>query len=396
MVTTRSGAYPWLEISRSMIEPTLSALRLWNTAFDGLFYDVGRMVSDLFLHGQIIVKGATVSLSPRFSEMTKGFSQLDLSASSNPAGSILVVDAGRPPRILQFENVANFINWVDAHGQTLRTASVTGVGSSALGSAAFAWNVSTALGEPVAAIVPGYGAADAVQQGLDGCFEVFNLWLGQISQKVLANTMPRAVRSDRRQIMKTPGHARVNTGASTLLDSNGHSLPTFCAQSSNVLHAILNDVPAINRVFGHSKGGVAIRNAIQSLPPGMTQRLHVVTFGWSMPEDIPTAGYSQFLGRGDGLGLANSWGSPPPTLIPTHHGTNTNIPFSIPVSVLTRLAMIEQGVAANCNPVPAARGAGATTTSQPGRVVHQRNEEDSKALLPQIQNDEDAHDNAAD
>ncbi len=126
MSTTGSDAFSWFEVPRPFLEPTLRALRLGNTALDALFYDVGRMVTDLFLHGSIVVKGAAVSPSSRISEMTKGFSQLDLSALSNPEGSILVVDAGRPPRIIQFEDVASFTSWVKAHGQTLRTASVTG------------------------------------------------------------------------------------------------------------------------------------------------------------------------------------------------------------------------------------------------------------------------------
>src|SRR6266403_4465232 len=134
MATTGSDAFNWFEVPRPLLEPTLRALRLGNTALDALFYDVSRMVTDLFLHGSIVVKGAAVSPSSRISEMTKGFRQLDLGALSNPEGSILVVDAGRPPRITQFEDVANFISWARAHGQTLRTASVTGVGSSALGS----------------------------------------------------------------------------------------------------------------------------------------------------------------------------------------------------------------------------------------------------------------------
>src|SRR5258708_37195648 len=166
MATTGSDAFTW----PPFIEPTLRALRLGNTALDALFYDVGRMVTDLFLHGSIVVKGAAVSPSSRISEMTKGFSQLDLSALSNPEGSILVVDAGRPPRITQFEDVAHFISWVKAHGRTLRTASVTGVGSSALGSAAFAWNVSTALDEPVAAILPGSAVPHPIHPELASWF----------------------------------------------------------------------------------------------------------------------------------------------------------------------------------------------------------------------------------
>ena len=88
--------------------------------------------------------------------------------------------------------------------------------------------------------------------------------------------------------------------------------------------------------------------------------------------------------------------SPSPTLIPAHHGTNTSIPFSMPVSVLTRLAMMEQGVAANCDPVAADRQAGATPPRQPARIAHQWNEEDTKALLARTQNDEGAYANAAD
>ena len=101
MATTGSDAFNWFEVPRPFLEPTLRALRLGNTALDALFYDVNRMVTDLFLHGSIVVKGAAVSPSSGFSEMTKGFSQLDLSALSNPEGSILFVDAGRPPRMLR-------------------------------------------------------------------------------------------------------------------------------------------------------------------------------------------------------------------------------------------------------------------------------------------------------
>jgi len=87
-----------------------------------------------------------------------------------PGGTILVVDSGRPPHVRRFEDVREFLDWVSAAGQAVRAASLTGVGSSALGSVAFAWNISTALDEPVAAIVPGYGVADVIRQALGGWF----------------------------------------------------------------------------------------------------------------------------------------------------------------------------------------------------------------------------------
>jgi hypothetical protein len=382
MATTGSDAFTW----PPFIEPTLRALRLGNTALDALFYDVSRMVTDLFLHGSIVVKGAAVSPSSGISEMTKGFRQLDLGALSNPEGSILVVDAGRPPRITQFEDVASFISWVKTQGQTLRTASVTGVGSSALGSAAFAWNVSTALDEPVAAIVPGYGVADAIQQGLDGWFGVYNWWVRQMAQEVLAHTMPLAAPSNRHLMMTVPGDAESNTGAPGFRRGSG---------SSDVLHTILKDLPNIDRVFGHSKGALAIKNAIESLPRETTQRLHVVTFGCRIAEDTPTTRYSQFLGLIDGIGLLSSWGNPPETLIPAHHSTNTSIPLSMSVSVLTRLAMMREAPPPAIQP-PAITYAlieelGATTTRQRNRVGRQREGEGIEALVARIHLDEDEY-----
>src|SRR5208282_1853477 len=89
-------------------------------------------------------------------------------------GAILVVDAHRPPFVSEYGDVKSFL----AEGLKFPNASaaaalgvppedveaiaVTGVGSSALGSAAFAWNVSEALHKPVAAIVPGFVLADVV------------------------------------------------------------------------------------------------------------------------------------------------------------------------------------------------------------------------------------------
>jgi len=328
MAMTGSDMLSWFEVPRPLIEPTLRALRLGNTALDVLFYDVNRVVTDLLLHGSIVVEsGETRSLC--ISEMTKAFSQLDLSALSDPEGSILVVDAGRPPHVTSFKDVPNFINWVKAPDQTVKTASVTGVGSSALGSVAFAWNISTALDEPVAAVVPGYGVADWIEQGLGGWFFGLQNWVKQMGQEVLAHTMPQTARIGRHLMMTAPGHAEANTGAPVFQRGSG---------SSDVLHAILKEVPNLYRLFGHSKGALVIENAIRSLPRETTQRLHVVTFECVIEEDTPTAGYSQFLGLIDGLGLLNSWGNRPETLIPTHHSTNTSIPLSVPVSLLARLA----------------------------------------------------------
>jgi hypothetical protein len=158
-----------------------------------------------------------------------------------------------------------------------------------------------------------------------------------------------------------------------------------------VLRTILKDMPGINRVFGHSKGVLAIKNALHGLPRETTQRLHIVTFGCAISEDTPTAGYSQFLGLFDGLGLLSSWGNPSHTLIPTHHSTCTSIPLSMPVSVLTRLAMMRQA------PLPPTitnrliGELGATTNRRRNGVAPQRREEGTGALVARIRVDGGAY-----
>ena len=101
----------------------------------------------------------------------------------SPEGAILVVDAHRPPFVSQYGDVKSFLAEglkfphasaaaaLSVAPEDVEAIAVTGVGSSALGSAAFAWNVSEALHKPVAAIVPGFGLADVVPQALVG-------WLG--------------------------------------------------------------------------------------------------------------------------------------------------------------------------------------------------------------------------
>ena len=86
-------------------------------------------------------------------------------------------------------------------------ATITGVGSSALGSAALAWDISVALKKPVLAIVPGYGVADVVLQGLGGWF-AFGLhdFLSSktLIQTGLATAAPETARIGRELAASTP------------------------------------------------------------------------------------------------------------------------------------------------------------------------------------------------
>jgi len=334
MTTAAIELLPWFEVPRSFIIPVVAALRLGNTAFDALFYDVGVLATELFWRGLLVDADSEAPPAASFGR-TGRFHEIRLSALSNPEGSILVVDSAKPPYIRRrFDDVRDFFRAAQSEVPPLRTLSVTGVGSSALGSVAFAWNVSTALGEPVAAIVPGYGVADAVEQALGGWFG-FGLhgWLvKEAAQSLLARTAPEIARIGRALMMTAPGHGEAENGAPVFERGSG---------SSDVLHAILKEVPGIDYLFGHSKGALVIENAIRDLPEETTKRLRIVTFGCPIAESTP-AEYRQILGWFDWLGLLNSWGNAPERRIPARHTTNTWIPLSTHVKPLARGAALPQ------------------------------------------------------
>jgi hypothetical protein len=317
------------EMPRALVEPLVRFLRLGNTALDLAFYDVNTLISELHSHGLSVVTDPEDGKNG--DDMAEALRTLDLDALSNPEGSILVVNAKGPSYVTSFDDVRNFLQHAKDADPFIRTVSITGVGSSALGSVAFAWNISVALGEPVAAIVPGYGVADVVQQALGGWFGfgMYNVWVKQLAQDLLAGTAPNIAHIGRRLMKTAPGHEEASTGAPLFRRGNG---------SSDVLHAILKELPGISRVLGHSKGALVIKNAINDLPSKTTERLHIVTFGCPIDEAPKVAGYYQVLGLLDGLGWLNSWDNPPDKEIVSHHSTNTWLPLSMPVARLTRIA----------------------------------------------------------
>ncbi len=334
------------EAPREFVVPLLHALRMSNTALDSLFYDINVFWSELFLRGT-----AVVTASDSAPHVTKAFAELNLGALSNPEGSILVIDAGKAPYVRRFDDVPGFLEFANGEGRSIKTVTVTGVGSSALGSAAFAWNVSVTLGEPVAAIVPGYGVADVIQQGLGGWFGFgFTSWIKKNVQETLAHMAPETAKLGRGLMMTVPGVAKVETGAPVFQRGSG---------SSDVLHEILVESKFIGRLCGHSKGALVIGNAIRDLPEATSEKLEVVTFGCPVSEDERDAEYMQFLGLLDGLGWLNSWGNRPEAWPVTHHSTNTLFPLSMPVSLLTRIAVTEQAAGARkrVNPQIAERSA---------------------------------------
>jgi hypothetical protein len=335
----------WLavfDVPRATVEPLLRSLRMVNTAADAVFYDVGVLWRSLFAEGVTISTAIAAAAPPRRANVAAFQAMaahvINLSALTDPEGVILVVDAHHEPFIERYADIREFLkNGLEFAGSSgggppstsqVKTVSVTGVGSSALGSAAFAWNVSEALGEPVAAIVPGYGLADIVPQGLSGFFG-FGLadYVRQLGEQTLALMAPQMAAVGRRLSRSIPEGSGAPAGEG----------PAFRRGSpeSDILHAILEHAPQITRLYGHSKGSLCIGNAIRGLHPDRSKGIEVTTFCAVIKEES-SAGFDQILGRIDSLGQLNSWGNLPERWIEAWHSTNTMLPLTVPVSKLMR------------------------------------------------------------
>jgi hypothetical protein len=330
------------DVPRAVVEPLLRSLRMVNTAADALFYDVGVLWQQLFARGirvSTAINPAGAQRGQTAAYQTMAAHVVNLGALTDPEGVILVVDAQNAPFIERYAEVRDFLNSglqfagaeVGGSGAPstfpVKTVSVTGVGSSALGSAAFAWNVSEALGEPVAAIVPGYGLADIIPQALSGFFG-YGLadYLRELGEQALALMAPQMAVIGRRLSRSIPDRT-------SPIDSEGAAFLRGSPES-DILHAIIEHAPQITRLYGHSKGSLCIGNAIAGLHPDRAKALEVTTFSAVIPEESP-ARFAQILGRIDPLGQLNSWGNLPERWIEAWHSTNTMLPLTVPVSKLT-------------------------------------------------------------
>jgi hypothetical protein len=308
------------ELPAAFVKPAVDACRLFNTLLDSLFYDVPDLVADL-RRRDLEVATSGEKLPTRI---------IDLGALSNPEGSLLLIDATTAPYVHQYHDVGVFLDSPHPETRAVEIATITGVGSSALGSAALAWDVSVALQKPVLAIVPGYGLADMMLQGMGGWFG-FGLhdYLGtkSVVQNALANVAPQAATIGRNLAASVP-EAKTLHGAPVFRHGSG---------SSDVLHALMRDrTTPFSTVIGHSKGALAIGNALRTLDAEKTEGLKIVTLGCPIAAELEGATYHQFLGLFDALGQLNMWGHQPSAWIPTWHSTNPVLPPAMEAGELSR------------------------------------------------------------
>src|SRR3974390_919746 len=322
---SRSAELPLsaFELPKWLVEPAVRSCRLFNTALDFMFYDVPT------LRTALAEKDA-----PMQARGEKPPSRIiDFDALADPEGSLLLIDATTAPYVHKYQSVKKFLESPYQETRDVDIATITGVGSSALGSAALAWDISVALEKPVLAIVPGYGAAHVVLQGL-GVWFAFGLH-DFLSSKTLIQTGLATA---------TPETARIGRelAASTSEEPTARGAPIFRygSGSSDVLHALLRhrETPFCLLV-GHSKGALQINNAIQSLPAERTQGLRVVTLGCPIGENVAGVDYHQYLGLFDALGQLNAWGHWPEYWPLTWHSTNPPLPPAMAAGEMTSESM---------------------------------------------------------
>jgi hypothetical protein len=350
------GSLPWtladFEAPAAAVAPLLWLLRQANVAADALFYDVAILALRLYTRGLALhttMRDPENAARDQAAAWGAAAQIVDLSARANPEGSILVVHAFKAPFVRRFDSAADFLATGLSFSEgavprdrlrqdTVSTVAVTGVGSSALGAAAFAWNISEALHEPVAAIVPGFGLADIVPQALGGWFG-FGLY--ELSRRMTEYGLAAWA----------PSLARVGRGLAASADvadpARGGRYRTGSAES-DILHRLLEQEPRLSRLCGHSKGALSIQNAIRELPEGRAAALVIQTFGCVIREEFD-ADYRQVMGAQDGLGLLNSWGNYPERFVPGWHSTNSLLPLALGVT-----GLVKQDAADAATPLDAA------------------------------------------
>ena len=281
-------------------EAYLEGVRQRNAMLDWLFYDVG-----------VVTHDEAIRISPWLAA----------------EGAILVVP---PTGAGELTLCASIDAFAAAHADTVHAITVAGVGSSALGAAAFARNVADAVGAPVAAVVSGYGLADVAAEAWGGflLFGVANSirhsfeWLDRWRESG-AVADPAA----------SPGGG--DTGS-----------PLLRSKDTRAVQALLSH-PAlsIGLLVGHSKGNLVISEALYGMKNSqpahfrhLAPQLLVVTVSARIAMPPQCGRIIDVMGQLDGFGALNSrpdLGTEVRVPLAAHH-TNTQLPFRLPVTATLR------------------------------------------------------------
>ena len=213
----RNSAAKVVQSEQPAREAVLEGCRRRNAVLDAIFYDV-----------KVINPVETQTLAPWLAH----------------EGALLLVPPSGAGALSIWPTVDTF---AANGGAGARILAVAGVGSSALGTAAFARNVADAFGEPVAGLVSGYGMADLLAEAAGGWF-----WFGALNR----------VRH------MAEGFEGLLQGSGLHVNAGYAGPPNLARESrdTRTLCALLNDRRFGFRLLtGHSKGNLVIAEALYAL-----------------------------------------------------------------------------------------------------------------------------------
>ena len=270
-------------------EVFLEGFRQRNAVLDAFFYDIGTLSEE-----------EAASLAPTYAA----------------EGAILAVGPTASPSLKVWPDFEAF----DADDtEDSRAVAVAGVGSSALGAAAFARNVADATGGPVLTVVSGYGLADLLTEAVGGYF-LFG-YLNSIRH--LFEPLDDLVRPQ-------PSESLL-----AAIDAVRKS------RDVRTLTALLGSGRSFDLLVGHSKGNLVISEALFAIEDDnkaelerIVADLHIVTISAVIKMPNACSRVTDVLGTLDGFGLANSRLSiktDVPVWNAWHH-TNTDIRLHLPVT----------------------------------------------------------------
>jgi hypothetical protein len=285
---------PWREAS-------LEFLRRRNAVLDAIFYDL-----------KVVQPQEAAALAPWLAR----------------EGALLLVPPSGAGTLRMCPGIDDF---AAAGGAQVRILAVAGVGSSALGTAAFARNVADAFGEPVAALVSGYGLADLLTEAAGGWF-----WFGTLNR------------------MRHAFEQIDDLTRGTVFDVSLAAPPNVARASldTRTLCALLTDRRfRFGLLTGHSKGNLVISEALYALRDAEADAhlldIGIVTFSAAIAMPPRYRKIIDVMGEVDWFGAMNSniainveyrqknaW-----------HHTNTELAWHLPVREVMTALRREQGSA---------------------------------------------------
>lgn len=300
--TVRRMTFPGqLDAPAPHLEWLLEAPRERNAALDAVFYNVGNLSNDE-AHG----------LAPRYAA----------------EGAILEVGPSDAPAL----NIWRGLEAYGDRGGDYAALVVAGVGSSALGTAAFARDVANAAGAPVLAVVSGYGLADLATEALGGYFLFGTLNSARHMFEWLDD-----LRLDRSSDV-------ADTIKSGTFPTNPAELVRMSEDVCTVIH-LLAGATRFRWLVGHSKGNLVLSEALFALRSeqpaafaALCQGTDIITVSARIAMPRGFARIIDVMGDLDGLGALNSRQDiPTDKAVPmAWHHTNTELPFHLPVTETLR------------------------------------------------------------